>query len=156
MSPLAYAPLARSLAQKGYTSYIVRFAIDLGTYGAFLRNLPRAQIGFVFPGASPTRLCRLFESSSGSSVSRPSALPCAIPLPTPCCARSHAQYWVCRWLTCTSDIIRAKFRIHSTSKLIETSIHMCRVSRCWVCSLVRLGDRRRHHVAPAAAAAGKR
>ena len=30
VSPLAYAPLARTMAQKGYSSFVVRFDFDLG------------------------------------------------------------------------------------------------------------------------------
>lgn len=33
--PLAYAPLARTLAQKGHTSYVVRFDFGLGAPTAF-------------------------------------------------------------------------------------------------------------------------
>ncbi|CAM9500507.1 unnamed protein product [Ascophyllum nodosum] len=33
VSPLAYAPLARTMAQKGYSSFVVRFDFDLAYYG---------------------------------------------------------------------------------------------------------------------------
>ncbi|CAM9500439.1 unnamed protein product [Ascophyllum nodosum] len=33
VSPLAYAPLARTMAQKGYSSFVVRFDFDLAFYG---------------------------------------------------------------------------------------------------------------------------